>query len=202
MNDLAALPAGLTPEELVTAMNRRIYELNAILKGAAENPATKDLAMAYKRIVALGDPQDDLDAVNLRYLRRFAGSGSQEQQSQQAPVAASGFYTIVLSKDGFVSDEELTPYFTVNDGRIGKPYSVSVTCVDPPSIGDLTINVQVGGQDVLAEVLTLSQGSTGPVRTSELAYTGTIPDLTNVQGVILTGGGAGRVTIEMVVRLV
>src|ERR1043165_6098794 len=105
------LPPNLSPAALQTLLNDRIRDLNRLLQGVAFNPAVTDLDMAQFRIVNLADPTDDLDAVNLRTLRRTAGGAA----ATETPASSGGLdaYTIVFVIPGFPGPDEAVPAFVV-----------------------------------------------------------------------------------------
>lgn len=66
------LPSNLsTVADVVAAVNDRLRQLNNwLVQAFVENPALADVSLGNNRITDLADPTNDLDAVNLRTLKK------------------------------------------------------------------------------------------------------------------------------------
>ncbi len=116
-------------------------------------------------------------------------------------VNAGAAYTIVFTKDGTVVTDEMSPSFTVNRARDGfKPLIMSLTADGAPSDGDLQVNFQLMGVDMLASPLTLPNGNTGPVTTTLFALPDAIPALQKIRMKIVNGAEAFQVVGEIVMQ--
>ncbi len=153
------IPPGLTPAQFQLIVSDRIRDLNLLLKGVAFNPGLIDLSMGSFRITNLADPTDDLDAVNLRTLRRGASA-----PVAQATTASSGLdaYTIVFNVPGFLGPDELIPAFVVGRDRVGRPAEAWVYALGPPASVGAAFNVTKNGVNLLASDLALPVGANGP----------------------------------------
>ncbi len=141
---LLEIPPGLSPQQFMTLLSDRVRDLNVLLKRLETNPAVLDLAMANFRITGLADPTDDLDAVNLRTLRKMGATATQtaQQQAAAAPAASSsGGSTNSAGGNGGVP---LDPGGVPTSGTPIPPGIPSVTTL--PLIGD---PLSVVGQQIL-----------------------------------------------------
>ena len=124
MKTILELPPNLDLEQLHTLVNDRFRDINAALAILVSNPAEPDtnIDLGANRIINLADPAGDLDAVNLRTLKRGATTAAKIQPVapvKAAPVSGLDFYTIVFTKDGIVADGDTAPSFVVDAGREG-----------------------------------------------------------------------------------
>ena len=71
MKAILELPPGLTMEQLQALLNDRIRDLNFTLSDVVESPALENVDIGTHRVINLADPSNDLDAVNLRTLKKF-----------------------------------------------------------------------------------------------------------------------------------
>lgn len=111
-------------------------------------------------------------------------------------------YTIVYTIDGLIGDGQKTPSFTVNQLRDGfAPLVASLTAEFAPST-DCKINFQLGGVNMLTSDLTLPAGQMGPVTTTGWALGGSVAVGKKIKMIINSGGGAGQVVGEIVMRKV
>lgn len=140
MNTLPELPPNLTLAQLQELINDRIRQLNLDLSDTVESPASATFDMGNNRIVALADPQGDLDAVNLRTLKRFPpGAGAALPAATAAGVQA---YAMVFDKDAALVDGETIPAYIVAKDRDGGPQEASLySRIAAPS--DVSINFGV-----------------------------------------------------------
>jgi len=191
------IPAAPVTSSLI---NDRIQQINLAFQKFLQNPALGEADLAQFRIINLADPKDDLDGVNLRTLKRFAGQGI----AQQVTGTGSGIEqpTIYFTIDGEPSNGEASPYAQIMANRAGfTPIEISVTAVTAPSTADLTANViKFGAGNMLASDLTLPIGSVGPVYATGLALPGPFALGTLLQGVVVIAGGASQVTIAIRLR--
>lgn len=126
-------------------------------------------------------------------------SGPLVPQELTGNIGVSSAYTITFTKDGTVTSAEMSPSFTVNKLRDGfKPIIMSLTADGAPSTGDLTVNFQLMGVDMLASPLTLPNGQVGPVTTTLFALPDSIPALQKIRMKIVNGGDAFQVVGEIV----
>ncbi len=164
---LLEIPGNLTPAQLAFLVNDRIKDLNELFKRIACNPAVVDLDMANFRIVDLADPTDDLDAVNLRTLRRQGG-----QAVSSVAASSSGgkdAYTIVYNIPGFLGPDESIPAFVVGKDRTGTPAEAWVYALGPPSIAAFQLQLTRQGSNILSAPLVLGLGANGPVFSTTIA---------------------------------
>lgn len=152
---------------------------------------TKDLDLRQLRIrnAAPGVNPDDYVTV------------SQLPEFKPVEFDKTSYHTIVFSKDGVVSDTDIIPWYIVGRERDGVPVEVIVTARTAPSSGNLSINLQLNGNYILTDPIVLSSGQTGPIRSS--SFINPLPILGyehKLNPVILLAGGAGSVTVELVIR--
>lgn len=159
--EILELPPVLTVTQFQALVNDRIRDLNILLRGVAFNPAVTDLDMANFRIVSLADPTDDLDAVNLRTLRR-QGGGSTAVATPAATTSSTGAYTIVFNVPGFLGPDEQIPAYVVGLDREGSAAESWIYALGSPSPADFTYQITQNGASILAAPATLSVGSNGP----------------------------------------
>ncbi len=204
------LPPNLPPDRLQELLNDRIREINSLLDTFVESPATAEFDAGLHRILNVADPQKDLDAVNLRTLRKGAPAATETP----ARAAKSGLdaYVIVFDDPGAVFDGEPFPPYTVGARRVGVIEAVSVSADSPPSAGDLKINATVRRpkvheddsepieEDVLTESLVLPQGHYGPLFSDKIKFTDMLLKGARLKPTIVNGAAAGLVTIEIHVR--
>lgn len=120
-------------------------------------------------------------------------------------VAVNSYYTAVFTQSGIINTGDVIPAFIAGFERTGLPISVKMLAITPPTT-TCTINIAVGAdaahtQNILAQDLTFPIGGVLVVSSSNfinpLPYVGTnfvmYPVITN-------GGGAGVVTIEIILQ--
>lgn len=194
---LLEIPGNLTAAQLALLVNDRIKDLNLLFKRLACNPAIVDQDMANFRITGLADPTDDLDAVNLRTLRRQGGAAAPE-----ATVTASGgadAYTIVYNVPGFLGPDESIPAFVVGRHRTGLPDEAWVYALGPPSIEPLVVQFTRQDGSVLSAPLTLPLGSNGPAVSVAIAG-GNHFDHLDVIKLVPVSGSASGISVGLVVE--
>ncbi len=119
---------------------------------------------------------------------------------QLTKLKGTGAYTIVFTIDGLVGDDQKTPSFTVNKLRDGfTPLVASLTADFAPGT-DLAVNFLLDGVAMLSSDLTLPAGQLGPVTSSSFALSGKIGAGSKVRLHIVSGGGAGQVVGEVVMK--
>lgn len=193
-SQILELPPGLTLDQLQTLLNDRIQSINDALKLYVQNPATSDVDLGSQRIINLADPKDDLDGVNLRSLRKFAGTGGQQTV---AGSGSSGPYCLYLMFDGFPDDGQTSPIATINRLRDGRaPVIMSMTATLAGS-SDVHGKLIVDGANLLTEDLVLPAGQLGPVYSSKFALTAALRIGQGVQAIVVQSGGAAQVTMEL-----
>lgn len=190
------LPGGIaTPAALATKINDRFRQLRGLLATFWRNPATSNYSMGGPgqpyQINNLADPVADLDAVNLRTLKKF-----------NAPPAAprppaSYNYSICFSEPGTLTTGEVFAPYKVAIGKQGSVIQVWFDCLTPP-VADCTINFMVQlPSKAWAALLTndalLPAGSSGGVVTDGFAIT-YFPYLTRIYMVVTSGGSAAAFT--------
>jgi hypothetical protein len=192
------LPPNQTLQQLQTLLNDRLRDLNLILNGLMSNPATADLDMANFQIHNLADPSGDLDAVNLRTLKRGAA------EAATAPVAApassgGGAYAIVFNVGGFLGPDEQVPAYIVGRDRTGTAAEAWVYALGAPSLQDFTFQLTKNGTNILASAATLPVGSMGPVFFT--AFSGGVAlEHGDVMELVPLGGSAGGISVGLVVE--
>lgn len=199
---LLELPPNLTAAQFQQLVADRIRDLNLLIQQFAINPGVVDLSMGSFRITNLADPTDDLDAVNLRTLRRGAAG------TVTTPVTSSGAggaYAIVSEFSTTLGDGDVAPAYVVGMDRVGSPEETWIYAESAP-LTPCAINwqVQLGGsgafQTLLSADLVLPAGSLGPVFSTALALRGVFPHGTVVKMVATTGGAAGGVSMAVVIK--
>lgn len=199
------LPPGLTLATLQSTLSDRIKNLNLILNGLMTNPATADLDMAQFLIHNLSDPVGDLDAVNLRTLKRLSGAPPVTTTAPAATTARSA-YTIVSDTADTLVDGDVAPAYIVGSDRVGTPEESWIYAETAP-VSACAINwqVQLAGvgpfQKFLSTDLVLPAGSLGPVFSSAIALRVLFPRGTVVKMVATTGGGAAGVSMGIVMKV-
>ncbi len=203
------LPPDLPPDRLQELLNDRIRDINAAIALFVENPATAEFDAGLHRILNVADPQKDLDAVNLRTLRKGAPAAVETPVRGKSGLDA---YVIVFDDPGAVFDGEAWPPYTVGAKRIGVIEAVSVSADSPASSGDLKINATVrrpkvheddaepAEEDVLTESLVLPQGHYGPLFSDKIKFTDLLLQGARLKPTIVSGSAAGLVTIEIHVK--
>lgn len=159
------LPGGIaTPAALATKINDRFRQLRGLLATFWRNPATSNYSMGGPgqpyQINNLADPVADLDAVNLRTLRRF---GSKQQA---APAATSFNYAIVFSNSSLLTAGAPVAAYRVGTGKAGTPVQVWLDAQQAPNAAAyFNFMVQVGGAGawvkLFANDIMLAAGSNG-----------------------------------------
>lgn len=203
--EILELPPNLTPAQFQTLVNDRIRDLNILLRGVAYNPALTDLAMANFRITGLADPTDDLDAVNLRTLRRQGVPATQQQAVAATTASGTGAYTIVSESNGPLNDGDIALAYVVGLDRVGTPEEVWLYSETPPTT-DCAINWQVqisgGGPfaNLLSADLVLPGGHNGPVFSTAFALHGPFPRATVIKVVATTGGQATKASMGLTIK--
>lgn len=201
---LLELPPGLTTAQAIALIGDRIRDLNLLIQQFAINPGVVDLSMGSFRITNLADPTDDLDAVNLRTLRRGAGAPVSTTSTTTA-AASSGAYTIVTEGATTLGDGDVAPAYIVGADRIAAPEEAWFYAESAPLV-DAAINwqVQLGGTGafaaLLASDLVLPAGSLGPVFSTDFSLRATFPHGTVVKMVVTTGGSAGLASAGVVMK--
>lgn len=164
------------------------------MQGYLTNPATVEQDMGTQRIINLADPQNDLDAVNLRSLKKY-----QQQPGGAAPVSGGpGIITF-----GFDSDSTGTNII----GKYGivkqafTPGKFGFAAVAPPTGTDTIVDIMYsrdnGGTFSAAGRATFSHLATGNSVTTVLMAGGfsfKIGDLVRLDG-IQSGGASGLVLV-------
>lgn len=191
---ILAIPPGVSGAELVTLFNDRIDQMNLAFAKFLQNPALGPADLGQAKIVNLADPKDDLDGVNLRTLNRRLGQPVDQQVTSGSGPNA---YTIVFSKDGFPDDGETSPPFCINERRDGFGPVVVSLCADDAPVSDMAVNVTLEGLPILSADLVLPAGETGPVFSRSFKLGG-FNQGKRVRPLIVDSGGAGRVSIELV----
>ena len=191
---LLELPPGLTDDQLQTTLNDRIRDLNGNLAGFVQNPAMGPVDLGTQQITNLADPKNDLDGVNLRTLKKFAGTGPTQQ------VAGSGTDspTIYFTFDGLPFDGEISPFAIIMANRAGfTPVSVSVSTVGPAIGASLFVNLLIAGVPMLKADLELVAGQQGPATSSAFALGGSLALGTLIQAIITKASSTSQVTIGL-----
>jgi len=203
------LPPDTKPDQLLPLLNNRLRELEQSLKAVVVQESLVNVDAGGKRVVNVGDPRDDLDVVNLRTLKRGAGSRrSEEQQTTTAAAAApEQHYAIVFTKDGFVSDEEESPWLTIDEHREGYPVSALITSKVEPAGVSLKVQFKVRRKDAIEDEdllelpLEIEAGSNGPVYSDlGLLITDKLQKGTRIFMLIVQGGDAEKVVGQIVMR--
>lgn len=199
------IPPGLNPAQFMALISDRIKDLNVLIKGLECNPSVVDLAMANFRITGLADPTDDLDAVNLRTLRR-QGVPAAATTTPTATTSTGGAYTIVSDTADTLVDGDLAPAYVVGSDRIGTPEETWIYAQHAPT-SNCAVNwyVQLGGvgafQKLLSSDIVLPAGSKGPIFSAALALRVQFPRETVVEMQATTGGGASGVSMGVVMKV-
>lgn len=145
------------------------------------------------KIQNAGDATEPQDYVTLKQLVNTINNNLNNNQH----------YSIPFSCPGNVTANQISPPFIVGQDRVGVPTAISVavpTITQAPNIGDLIINIQLNGSNMLSSDLHLPNGSAGPVFSSQ--FVSQVPKLSVgaiLVPVIIQGGGASYVTIQLYV---
>lgn len=185
--------------QLGDLINDRIRQVNAALTKYVANPAQGDVDLAQFQIHNLADPKDDLDAVNLRTLKR----GGSQAIDQQVTATGSGIEqpTIYFEFDSAPFDGEESPFAIIMDNRAGfTPTAVSLSAVGSPTSASCQINLTIDEVDMLADNLGLPVGEQGAVFTSSFAKPGSLTKGTKIKAVVIVAGGATQITIGLSLR--
>lgn len=131
---------------------------------------------------------------------------SQLQQAVTPSAAPNQNFSIPFSAPGPVTTGQISPPFIVGTDRVGNPTSISVAVTSvsqAPATGPLIVNLNLNGIPMLATNLSLPVGNEGPVSSS--MFITPLPKLSagsKIVPVIISGGGASYVTIQLyVVRI-
>lgn len=205
--EIQDVPSDTPPERLPEVINSRFRRLKTDLVKFVMQGSRVAVDVGRQRIIHVADPKNDEDAVNLRTLKRsVAPIRHVEDQPAKKTVAAVQPYSMVFTKDGFVNDDEESPFFGVDDGNQGSIASVLVAARVAPSTGPLKVNwrVQRPGEleasDLLVLPLTLEVDSKGPEFGTEIAIRDALPKGTLVYMVIVEGGSAEQVTGQVFLK--
>ena len=191
---------------LVQVLNERFRDLGIQMRGLVSNPARADVDLGTKRIANLADPSQDLDAVNLRTLKRLKpGTTVQNITEGGATVTPRTYFAVIFTKDGFVADGEYTPYYTVFDERKATPIAVVLSASVAPPAAPLKVNWRVTkpgelAGDLLTLPLELAVGESGPLFQRTLALTEELPEGTTIDMLVIAGGDAEKVTGQILFR--
>lgn len=192
------IPSGASGAQLVELLNDRIDQTNLAFSKFVQNPALGAQDMAQAKILNLADPKDDLDAVNLRTLKKFGAVATDTGTGKGSGIEKP---TIYFTFDGVPFDGEESPYAPILSNRDGfTPTEVAVSCVGPPTSTDAEINLTIAGLPMLAVNLVLPKGSQGPVFATAFALGGGLPKGTLIQAVVAIAGGATQMTIALALR--
>lgn len=192
--EILEIPAGATPAQLTDLMNDRIRSINALVKGYLQNPAIGAADLGQFQIINLADPKNDLDGVNLRTLRKFGGTGSTQQETGGSGERPTIYFTL----DGLVFDGEVSPYAIILANRVGFSLTaVGLSAVGAPTSEPLSINLQIGGTNLLGTDAQLPVGQNGPVIVKNFLNPPQLALGTLIQAIINSGGGATQVTIAL-----
>lgn len=101
MKAILELPPSLTLDQFQQLYNDRLRDLNAALVDVVETPSERDVDLGTHRVVNVADPKDDLDAVNLRTLKRANQPAAQESKATSQTVS-------IVTDDNGVTEEGAT----------------------------------------------------------------------------------------------
>ncbi len=197
VQQILELPPALTPDQLQTTLNDRIRDLNGALGNAVQNPALGQVDLGNFKIINLADPKDDLDTVNLRTLKKFAGTGVAQEVAGRSSGTENP--TIYFTFDGFPADGEESPFAIIMANRAGfSPTAIAVSAVGAPT-SDCSVNLTIGGVKMLAADLVLPAGSQGPIFSSAFALGAAFPLGTLIESLVIKAGGAVQLTIGLAI---
>lgn len=195
---ILAIPGTPSGAQLVALLNDRIDQVNLAFAKFVQNPALGDVDLAQAKIVDLADPKDDLDAVNLRTLKKF---GAVSVDTGTGKGSGIEFPTIYFTFDGFPFDGEESPFAIIMPNRDGfSPTQVSLSAVGVPTSVPCEVNLTIQGVDMLRANLALPVGSQGPVFSADFALPGSLRSGTLIMGVIVKAGGTTQLTIGLSLR--
>lgn len=186
-----------TVAQLGELLNDRIRQLNQALTKYVKQPNQAAIDLGTQQIVNLADPKNDLDGVNLRTLRKFAGAPVEQQAAK-----GSGFEqpTIYFEFDGFPFDDEASPFAIIMQNRQGfTPLAISIAAVGPGVSDSVKGNLQIAGVNMLTEDIELPAGEQGPVFSTKLAG-GSLALGTLIQAIITQASGSSQVSFGLVIR--
>lgn len=110
-------------------------------------------------------------------------------------------YTIVFNPTGIITIGRGAP-FIAGRGRSGIPIQVWLAAQNKPTSGPLSINIEINGQQLLDNDLTMNVGDTSPVISSTFVSSSQkVPYLGTVTPLISAVGGAALVSIGVVMQL-
>lgn len=195
-------PGITTVPGLISVINDRVRDLGEDLKILVANPATSDVDLGNFQIHNLGDPSNDLDAVNLRTLRKQPTGDA----TQQATVSGLDAYTVVFTKDGFPTDGEAAPSFTVDKAREGTALRAWFRCKGPPT-SDATFNfkvtepkgVEADAKTVLSADVVIPAGSVRTIFSEKILYKKRMITDSVVDIVIVVAGGCSMLSAGLIV---
>lgn len=110
-------------------------------------------------------------------------------------------YSMVWQFDGVVTTGQAITSFTAGRNRDGTIYEAILSCEGAPSGGDLTVNFQILGVNLLSADLKVPSGGNGPV--TSMSVNQPIPKigyLTKVTPKIINGAGASLVYMALVIK--
>lgn len=112
-------------------------------------------------------------------------------------------YTIVFESGTVVTAGlKVSAPFVAGRGRTGRPTQVWLWATNPPTSGPLAINVQINGQQLLANDLVLNVGDLVPAISSTFVVPNQkIGYLSVVNPTVTSVGGAGLIAIGIVTQL-
>lgn len=193
------LPNGITDfPTLVTALNDRYRQLDAFLKEFWHTPGLLDYSMGNHRIIQLSDPNDDLDGVNLRTLKKF---GPGEPPPPPDVIVAR---TAVFDKGSALVDGEDIPAYVVGKDIEGSPTQAWIySRADAPGDVEINFGVLVGGigteKILLTHNLILPSGSKGPVFSAQIKVP-QLPVRSVLYPLIIAGQSATMCSMGVVIR--
>lgn len=200
---ILAIPGTPQGAQLVALVNDRIDEINLAFAKFCQNPALGDLDLAQSKITDLADPKDDLDAVNLRTLKKFGAVPVDQGTGKGSGIEQP---TIYFTFDGLPFDGEESPFAIIMANRDGfTPTAVSASAVGAPTSTDCEVAVEVLGSDLvpvelLRSNLVIPRTGHGPVFTSSFARGGSFKKGTLLRATIVVAAGATQITVGVAIR--
>lgn len=204
------IPLDATPEQFAGLVNNRFLNLQgAINEHLVRQESEDDVDIGGNRVVNVGDPVNDLDVVNLRTLKKVATAPKKEDsvQPKANPDVVDQHFAIYFTKDGFVADDEESPYATIDEHREGYPISALITSKTAPASETLKVNFkvlrvdQVDTEDLIEIPLEIAIDAKGPTFSDlGLKITEKLAKGTILYMKIVKGGDAQQVVGQITMR--
>ncbi len=202
MKPILDLPPGISHEQLLTIVNDRLRDIQGNFQVLVENPSSEDVDLGAHKITNLADPRNDMDAVNLRTLKR---TGIVEEQPIKK--VSGSVYTAVFTLDGFLETLMSAPSFGVDIGNEGVPLRAWAHCKGAPT-ADASFNFTVilpgkttaDAITILTADIVIPSGSTEMAFSTGLRFRSRMAKKSLIDIVVVEAGGGSGFTAGLMVQ--